>query len=109
MIKNNKITILIIIFYLINFLFNAHSENLIIPKKKPEISTEKKVISELKGEILPLKKPIKSKIETIKTAKDEEKKQYLSIIIPKSKPLVVAKNIEKKSKIYKSKFYDKKI
>ena len=108
MIKNNKITILIIIFYLINFLFNAHSENLIIPKKKPEISTEKKAISELKGEILPLKKPIKSKKETIKNAKDEEKKQYLSIIIPKSKPLVITKNIENKSKIHKSKFYKKK-
>ena len=57
MIKNKKIYILIIIFYLINFHSSVRSENLIIPEKKPKISTERKVISELKNEILPLKKP----------------------------------------------------
>ena len=57
MIKYKKISILITIFCFINLSSNALSESLIIPKKKPEISTEKKVISELKSEILPLKKP----------------------------------------------------
>ena len=108
MIKNSKITILIIIFYLINFHFNAYGENLVIPKKKPQISTENKVIIELKSEILPLKKPLKSRNVIIKNEKDEEKKQYLSIIIPRSKPLVVTKNIENKIKTHKSKFYNKK-
>ena len=56
--KYKKITVLITIFYFINFMFNALGESIIIPKKKPQISKEKKAISELKSEILPLKKQI---------------------------------------------------
>ena len=108
MVKNKKNIILIIAFYLINFLFNAHSENLIIPKKKPQISNETKVLSELKSEILPLKKPLQSKNEVIQSQKSEKKKQFTDILIPKSKPLIVTKKIENKSKTYKSKFYNKK-
>ena len=52
-----KITALIVICYLINFMFSALGENIVIPKKKPQISSEKRIISELKNEILPLKKP----------------------------------------------------
>ena len=83
---------------------NVLSESLIIPKKKPEISTEKKVISELKSEILPLKKPsldIKTKSEA---QKDDKKKNNLGIILPKNKPLVIVKKkVEKRVKELKSK------
>ena len=47
--KYKKITVLITICYFINFIFNATGESLILPKKKPLISTEKKAISELKS------------------------------------------------------------
>ena len=42
MIKYKKISILITIFSFMILSTNALSETLIIPKKKPEISTEKK-------------------------------------------------------------------
>ena len=54
------------------FHINALGESLIIPKKKPQISTEKKIISELKSEILPLKKPkLEEKKKTTKIEKKE--------------------------------------
>ena len=55
--KYRKIIILITIYFFTNLSFSAFGETLIIPKKKPQISVERKVISELKTEILPLKKP----------------------------------------------------
>ena len=55
--KYKKITVLITIFYFMNFNFSVLGDSLIIPKKKPQISSENKTISELKSEILPLKKP----------------------------------------------------
>ena len=58
---------------------NALSETLIIPKKKPEISTEKKVISELKSEILPLKKPSLDKKTEAKVQKEDKKKNTFEI------------------------------
>ena len=88
---------------------NALSENLIIPKKKPEISTEKKVISELKSEILPLKKPSLGIKTDNKAQKEDKNKNNLGIILPKNKPLVIAKKkVEKKTKKLKSKYYNKK-
>ena len=82
---------------------NALSESLIIPKKKPEISTEKKVISELKSEILPLKKPSLDKKAETEVQKKDKKKNNLGIILPKNKPLVIAKKqVEKKAKKIKS-------
>ena len=106
--KYKKIIILIKIFYFVSFSFNANSENLIIPKKKPQISSEKKIVSELKSEILPLKKPNLIKEKSSEVNK-EQKKTKLSIIIPKSKPIIVSlEKDEKKSKILKSKFYSKK-
>ncbi|MDA9745298.1 lytic transglycosylase domain-containing protein [Candidatus Pelagibacter sp.] len=109
MIKYKKISILITIFYFIILTSNVLSESLIIPKKKPEISTEKKVISELKSEILPLKKPSLD-IETEDIAqKNNKKKNNLGIILPKNKPLMIAKKkVEKKDKKIKSKYYNKK-
>ena len=109
MIKYKKISILITIFCFIILSSNALSENLIIPKKKPEISTEKKVISELKSEILPLKKPSLGIKTDNKAQKEDKKKNNLGIILPKNKPLVIAKKkIEKKTKKLKSKYYNKK-
>ncbi len=109
MIKYKKISILITISCLINLSSNALSENLIIPKKKPEISTEKKVISELKSEVLPLKKPLLNFKTENMTQKDDKKKNNLGIILPKNKPLVIAKkNLQKKAKKLKSKYYNKK-
>lgn len=91
MIKYKKISILITIFCFIILSSNALSENLIIPKKKPEISTEKKVISELKSEILPLKKPSLGIKTDNKAQKEDKNKNNLGIILPKNKPLVIAK------------------
>ena len=107
--KYKKISIIITIFYFIILSSNTFGESLIIPKKKPEISTKKKVISELKSEILPLKKPALDKKNEINAKKEDEKKNILGIILPESKPLVIAKKkIEKKTKILKSKYYSKK-
>ena len=91
MIKYKKISILITISCLIIFSSNALSENLIIPKNKPEISAEKKVISELKSEILPLKKPLLDKKTEAKFKKKDKEKNITGIILPKNKPLVIAK------------------
>ena len=88
---------------------NALSENLIIPKKKPEISSEKKVISELKSEIFPLKKPSFNKKTVAKVKSKDKKKNISGIILPKNKPLVIAKKkVKKKAKKIKSKYYNKK-
>ena len=109
MIKYKKISILITILCFIILSSNALSDSLIIPKKKPEISSEKKVISELKSEILPLKKPsLDNKTEAEIKSKDQDK-NILGVILPKNKPLVIAKKkVEKKVKKIKSKYYNKK-
>ena len=107
--KYKKITVLITIFYFMNLNFNVLGESLIIPKKKPQISSEKKIISELKGEILPLKKPKLKEKKTAEIKKEEIQKTNLGILIPKKKPLVITKQkIEKQKKILKSKFYKRK-
>ena len=107
--KYKKIAILITIFYFINLSFKAFSESIVLPKKKPEISTEKKVISELKNEILPLKKPKSDQSSIAVTKKDKKKEITLGIILPKNKPLIITKKkIEKKRKISKSKYFSKK-
>ena len=109
MIKYKKISILITIFCFIILSSNALSESLIIPKKKPEISSEKKVISELKSEIFPLKKPLFNKKTVAKVKSKDKKKNISGIILPKNKPLVIAKKkVKKKAKKIKSKYYNKK-
>ena len=85
--KYKKITVLITIFYFMNLNFNVLGESLIIPKKKPQISSEKKIISELKGEILPLKKPKLKEKKTAEIKKEEIQKTNLGILIPKKKNL----------------------
>ena len=85
------------------------ADNLIIPQKKTKISYEKKIISDLKGEILPIKKPKFEEKKTTEIKKKEIKKNALGILIPKNKPLVVTKKkVEKQKKILKSKFYNRK-
>jgi soluble lytic murein transglycosylase len=104
-IKAIKIFILNIVF-LCSVQLVSSQEN-IIPKKKPDLSTEliKKKIS--KNILIPLKKPIldqKKEIIDIKKKKEEEKiSKIKGVILPKNKPLIVRKGREKISK--KSKYY----
>ena len=58
MIKFKKITILITIFGLLNLYSYVMAQDLIIPKEKPKVSTEKKEKIELESEIIPIKKPL---------------------------------------------------
>ena len=99
----------------------AYADNLLIfPKKKPQLSKEviEKRVS--KNIIKPKSKP-KAKIEItlkkedlkpLKKPKDEEKvvektiEKKLGLILPKSKPLIVKKEIKKKQQ--KSKYYRQK-
>ena len=109
MIKFKKITILITIFSLLNLYSYVIAQDLIIPKEKPKVSTEKKEKIELKSEIIPIKKPLaeEKKGENIKNVKT--KINNLGIIIPKSKPLIISKKkIKNKEKVIKSKYYSKK-
>ena len=69
MIKFKKITLIITIFgFLILFNF-AIGQDLIIPKQKPKVSTEKKEKIKLKSDIIPLKKPLLQEQETKDTKK----------------------------------------
>ena len=109
MIKFKNITILLTIFSLLNLYSYVIAQDLIIPKEKPKISTEKKEKIKLKSEIIPIKKPLaeEKKRENIKKVKT--KINNLGIIIPKSKPLIISKKkIKNKEKVIKSKYYSKK-
>ena len=75
MIKYKKISILITIFCFIILSSNAFSESLIIPEKNQKLALKKKVISELKSEILPLKKPSLELLRRKTTQKNEEKEK----------------------------------
>ena len=109
MIKFKKITLIITIFGFLNLLNFAIGQELIIPKQKPKISTEKKEKIKLKSEIIPIKKPLPEEQETKDTKKVEIETNQLGIIIPKSKPLIISKKkIQNKEKVIKSKYYNKK-
>ena len=106
-----KILLINTIFFL-SFIEITKSE-LIIPKKKPVLSSETLKKSNLNNFVLPLKKPpILLEDETIinkQTTKTEKKKLLNGIIIPKSKPLVVKKDkpiVKKKSKYYNEKDFN---
>ena len=77
------------------------TQNIIKPKKKPKTQ----IITEDK-EIKPQKKPKKKVIKDEKIVKIKEEETKKDLIIPKEKPLVVKKEINKIQK--KSKFYRKK-
>ena len=87
----------------------AYPDELIIPPKKPDLNINKKEASNLKSEILPLKKP-KEDIDVVKKDNIKKKKIDLGIILPKNKPLILVKDkkVVDKKKIIKSKFYSKK-
>ena len=87
----------------------AYTDELIIPPKKPDLNINKKETSNLKSEILPLKKP-KEDIDVVKKDNIKKKKIDLGIILPKNKPLILVKDkkVVDKKKIIKSKFYSKK-
>ena len=97
--------------FAINIVFLAIAEfaisgEIIIPKKKPQLSKEliqKKII---KGTLIPLKKPVTKKIEKIIKKKEKKVSKISGVIIPKSKPLIVKKKKTRAAK--KSKFYNKK-
>ena len=85
----------------------AFTEEIIIPKKKPELSDEiiqKKII---KGEIIPPKKPKVKEVEIISKEIDSTAKKRITkingVIIPKSKPLIVKKRTKRipKAKYFK--------
>ena len=110
MIKNLKIIALIIVFlFSIQF---SHSNESIIPKKKPTLAIEilEKKIS--KNFLIPQKKPITKKIidsyKEKNIVKQKRIKKINGIIIPKNKPLIVRKQssrIAKKSKYYSDRDY----
>ena len=109
MIKYKKFALIITIFSLLNLCNIAVAEELIIPKQKPKVSSEKKEKIKLKSEILPLKKPLPEEKKTPNIKKVKKETNKIGIIIPKSKPLVISKKkIEDKKKIIKSKYYSKK-
>jgi len=107
--KYKKFALIITIFSLLNLCNIAVAEELIIPKQKPKVSSEKKEKIKLKSEILPLKKPLTEEKKTPNIKKVKKETNKIGIIIPKSKPLVISKKkIEDKKKIIKSKYYSKK-
>jgi len=104
-IKTIKILAINIVF--LGIIQIAISNEIILPKKKPQLSDEvikKKII---KGILVPPKKPVFEKIKTIEEEIQPKAKTKISKIsgeiIPKSKPLVVKKQKSKIAK--KSKFY----
>ena len=103
--------IIIPVIFICSFLSftTAYPDELIIPPKKPDLNINKKEASNLKSEILPLKKP-KEDIGVVKKDNIKKKKIDLGIILPKNKPLILIKDkkVVDKKKIIKSKFYSKK-
>ena len=109
MIKYKKIFFLIAIFSFLNLFNFAIGQDLIIPKQKPKVSTEKKEKIKLKSEIIPVKKPLIEKQKNQDVTKAKKEINQFGIIIPKSKPLIISKKkIKNKEKIVKSKYYNKK-
>ena len=108
-----KKLLLFTIFISLNFLFinNLYSqENVIYPKKKPILEPELKKKKVSINIIKPLKKPIPN-IDLTKEKKQTEdvvqkRELNIGILIPKNKPKIVQKTVEKVTK--KSKFFSKK-
>ena len=107
--KCKKLFRLIFIISFINFTSPLIGDELIVPKKKPQLSEEKKTYSKLKSEIIPLKKPVPKKENLTSIKKKEKVVKQTGIILPKNKPLIIAKEkIKKKDKVIKSKYYSRK-
>ena len=80
----------------------SYSDEIILPKKKPNLSSEliEKKVS--KNILIPKKKPIKLPIKKPKKKKNIQKEKKVAkvkgIIVPKSKPLIVKKSSSKIAK-----------
>ena len=101
----------IIKIFAINVVFLAIAEfvfsnEIIIPKKKPQLSKEAVQKKIVKGTLVQLKKPVTKKKEKIVKKKEKKVSKISGVIIPKNKPLIVKKEKSKAAK--KSKFYSKK-
>ena len=87
----------------------SFASNLILPKKKPQITKEVLDKSYIKNVLIPKKKPNQTrKITTDKINKKKEEKisKINGIVIPKNKPLIVRKQstrVAKKSNLYSDK------
>ena len=94
--------------FAINIVFLAIAEfaisgEIIIPKKKPQLSNEVIQKKITKSTLVPLKKPDTKKIEKIVKKKEKKVSKISGVIIPKNKPLIVKKQktkIAKKSKYF---------
>ena len=104
--KFAKILLINTIFFL-SFIEISKSE-LIIPQKKPTLSSETIKKSKLNNFVLPLKKPLIS-LESEIIITNQENNIVNGIVIPKSKPLVVKKDkpiVKKKSKYFSEKDFN---
>ena len=102
--------LLTILFSFLATTYVSSQENVIIPLKKPTLNPELKEKKISINIIKPLEKPIFTKKVKKKDEKEEiiENKKIikLGIIVPKNKPKIVQKTIEKVAK--KSKYFSKK-
>ena len=104
--KFAKILLINTIFFL-SFIEISKSE-LIIPQKKPTLSSETIKKSNLNNFVLPLKKPLIS-LESEIIITNQENNIVNGIVVPKSKPLVVKKDkpiVKKKSKYFSEKDFN---
>ena len=104
--KFAKILLINTIFFL-SFIEMSKSE-LIIPQKKPILSSETLKKSNLNNFVLPLKKPLTS-LESEIIITNQENNIVNGIVVPKSKPLVVKKDkpiVKKKSKYFSEKDFN---
>ena len=99
-----------ILFWFLATTYVSSQENVIIPLKKPTLNPELKEKKISINIIKPLEKPILTKEVKKKDEKEEiienKKITKLGIIVPKNKPKIVQKTIEKVAK--KSKYFSKK-
>ena len=102
--------LLTILFLFLATTYISSQENVIIPLKKPTLNPELKEKKISINIIKPLEKPILVKEVKKKDEKEEiienKKITKLGIIVPKNKPKIVQKTIEKVAK--KSKYFSKK-
>ena len=102
--------LLTILFWFLATTYVSSQENVIIPLKKPTLNPELKEKKISINIIKPLEKPILVKEVKKKDKKEEiaenKKITKLGIIVPKNKPKIVQKTIEKVAK--KSKYFSKK-
>ena len=82
------------------------SKNIIRPLKKPVLKEKTKIDVAKKNEVKPLDKPKIIKKKEIKKKEIKKKESKTNILIPKTKPLIVKKEIDKSKK--KSKYFKQK-